>query len=218
MKKKSEADKTVEINEALAKLTKAALRDFKFITLTGLTIGHRTSFFSADMKRKAIRAYERETRELIGNAINQVLTISTTPQAFNLVIESINSHFIDIEEVIEGGGGLMTQASVLETLPQELDRVRKSLTEALEFHRSKFPNPKNQGGRPVEWDWDGAEAYALASFKNNIQAVRGMQAKLMKEMSDYFHRHFDDCPSKSQLHTHAAELISNHQQAAKSQN
>lgn len=209
---------TSKINSILKKLTESAVSGYKKeMSLIRLN-DDGTHFFTNAMRRDAIRAAERSTQKLIDQAVTQVSDVSRVPRAFELIYGSINNHFLDLEEIIDGGGGLFQSASTAEALPIEFDRVRARLFQILELHRPKFPTTGNTGGRPRSEDWDRMMAYFIAKANSPDGLLEGKLAsddpdreitadELESEMANWFAVNTDKSPEKKELKPRVGAVI-----------
>lgn len=210
MKNRPEADSVAEINTALAKLVNADLRQFKFIQVPHFLQENELGIFTTAVRLKAIRAYERGTRKLISEAINRVVAISTVPQVFDLVVDSLTSHMIDIEEVIEGSGSSLLPSNAMATLPEDFARVRGNLIQALDLHRSKFARLQNKVGRKPESPWERIEEFILQQFPISLSSNSVTKSAIKQNIEFWLKQEGLALPSETHLWRKAKEIYNNY--------
>jgi len=198
-----------KIESIVIKLTGDAKKSLKSKMLQ-ICMGGDSSILNSAMIRDAISEFERGARHLIKEATVHVLGFARNPEAFELIHDSVLSYFIDAQAIITGGGGIIVPASTAQLVTNEFEKACERLLRSLQSYQSKFPIPKNQGGRPLAKEWYELMAHFVAKANSPDGLLTGKLSdgdpdrdisfeELEADMFQWFAENSDKTPEKKEL-------------------
>jgi hypothetical protein len=167
------------------------------------------AFIPENLVRKAVRAADANARQLLADAVEEVSEISTDPEAYAMIDQTIAVHLSHLEDEVAQGKGLPLRHSMLKVAGELFAAVREGLRRSQEIHRPTFTGSKNKGGARDGFDWKGAKAYVMKKSPNGLPKGRGAAAKIAKLMAEFLSEKYDQYPVKDTLSRHAASLLNN---------
>jgi hypothetical protein len=170
--------------------------------------GGRTPIISTSMVVQAVQAAEDNVSELVKTLVSQALKVALGNSSFLPITDAIRAHLNDLERVIEHGVVSLHSSALFVTIDL-FKGVRNHATELLERHRPAFAEPKNPGGRLANWAWEEALCHivAVANTPNGIETGHGFQARIEKEMAEWFMAVGGDHPAVSGIRQRAQMVV-----------
>lgn len=198
-----------KIKLQLDTLTAKALSAFKREVLEIYAAGDYREFIPEFMVNDMVRAAESNAQQLLADAVSQVSAISAAPPAFELIDAAMTAHLSGLENVVEHGRGVPLHPPVLKLAGERFEAVRLRLVRHLENRRSGFVEPKNKGGRPPTWDWEGALIHvtAIANTPDGLPSGRGAQAWIEGVLQDWFIQTAGSSPSEGEIRKRASAVM-----------
>lgn len=193
----------------LGALTAKSLSAFKRQMLHIYAGGDYREFIPEFMINEMVRAAESSASQLLADAVSQVSGISTAPTSFTMIDMAMNAYLSHLQGVVEQGRGVPLHPAMLKVAGEGFDAVRQRLVRYLDSHRSSFAEPKNKGGRPPIWDWDGAMTHiiAIANMPDGLPSGRGAQASIEGSLHDWFIQTAGNSPSESEIRKRASAIM-----------
>jgi hypothetical protein len=203
------------IDRVVRKLQADALKAFKSNVWRGDSSADRYPFrkiyapsITVGMLSEAVRLADGNLRHLVSDVMSVVLSISTVPRSFIIVEEAALDHMASLRKEIESGRGMGLYPESLKDVRDEFSTMRSMLDRQLELYRPSFTEPKNKGGRPPEWDWEGAKAHVLVCLeKNPITLDRGAQAQVVEMIQEFFSKMKDREPDIKAIKEYAKKIL-----------
>lgn len=153
---------TDSIEARLNELRAKALKAFKMQIIKIYSPVEHPAFIPDSLVSEAVRVAEETASQFLRKAVSGASAISETPEAFLLVHDAVAAHLLDLERRIEQGRGVPLSPATLKVINERFAAVSERASHNLENYRSFFSGPKNPGGRPEKWDWDGATIHLIA--------------------------------------------------------
>lgn len=157
--------------------------------------------------REAVKAALDNVLKLVAQAEIEISLVSATMDAHGLLKAGVLLHLSDLASSIERWNGLPLSPDNLKLVDERFAAVRQDVVSYVDATQHRF---KNSGGRPDEWNWDGAAAHIKGSYPRGFKKERGLQSHIAKIMSDWFFDKYGDAPSRSERMRRAAILITEH--------
>ncbi|MGG7519777.1 hypothetical protein ACQ3G6_18045 [Allorhizobium undicola] len=204
--------KTADSIEArLNELRAKALKAFKMQIMKIYSSVEHPAFIPDSTVSEAVRAAEESVNQFVRQTVSGVSAISEAPEAFLLVRDAVAAHLLDLERRIEQGRGVPLPPDTLKVINGRFAAVSQRASQSLENYRSFFSGPKNPGGRPPTWDWDGATIHLIAVANTpdglRLEGGRGDNAKIANMMRDWFILKTGNSPDFSDLKKRARKVI-----------
>jgi hypothetical protein len=198
-----------KIKSVLDGLRRKALNAFRLQIREIYTRGDYAQFIPESMVREAVRVAGGNMRQLIADAEQRVSGISVSPGAFKLFDAAMHSHLTALEDMVAQGNGASLMGNLPKVAADQFETVRAEMLRSLDLHRPSFTEPKNKGGRPPEWDWEGALAAvsAAANTPDGLSADRGGLAEIERIISGWFIAKKGDSPAISEIRKRANKVI-----------
>lgn len=209
---------TDSIEARLNEIRAKALNMFNMRTIKIYSSVEHPTFIPDSMVSEAVRAAEENVNQLLLKAVSGASAISEAPEAFLLVRNAVAAHLLDLERKIEQGRGVPLPPDTLKVINERFEAVSQRASQNLENYRLFFSGPKNPGGRPEKWDWEGALIHVIAEANtvNGLPTDRGAQAQIEKMISEWFMWKTGNSPADSEIRKRASAVmkaISNSQKA-----
>ena len=202
---------TDSIETRLNELRAKALNAFNMRIIKIYSAVEHPAFIPHSMVSEAVRAAEENVHQLLPKAVSGVSAISQAPEAFLLVRDAVAAHLLDLERRVEQGHGVPLPPDTLKVINERFEAVSQRASQSLENYRSFFSGPKNPGGRPSTWDWDGATIHLIAVANTpdglRLEGGRGDNAKIANMMRDWFILKTGNSPDFSDLKKRARKVI-----------
>ena len=200
---------TDNIKSRLNTLRAKAMSVFKREMLGVYSSRDYREFIPEFIVHEVARAAESNTVQLLTDALSKVSAISATPEAFALIVAAVEAHLFDLEGVVKHGRGIPASPTTLNVISVRFDALRQRSVRNLENHRPSFGDPRNKGGRPPKWDWEGALIHiaAVANKPDGLSSGRGAQAKIAEMIRDWFIQTTGDSPADSEIRKRAKLVI-----------
>ena len=195
-----------QIQSKLAELTESAKDHLKAKMFKICSSEEGTLTFSTAMKNKANRAAERLILTFVSEAVEHMSAISSSPQAYLLIHNSVSTAILDLEDIVASGGFLLTSPNVSESISNDFERIRGRIFPSLELHRSKFATSKRSTGRPPESEWEQIEAFILEQFPVGSPSSDVSKAAIKRNIEFWLQREKRPLPSDGHLWVKAREI------------
>ena len=203
-------DVSEKIKSVSDDLRRKALNAFRLKIREIYSRGDYTQFIPENVLREAVRAAGDNMRQLIADAAHQVSGISVSPSAFKLFDAAMHSHLATLEDVVAQGNGAPLMGNLPKVAADQFETVRAEMQRSLDLHGSSFTDPKNKGGSPGTWDWEGALAVVAAVAERDglpPPEQRGAQAHIVRLFIEWFTHQHDRAPDDKQLKEKARKVL-----------